>query len=110
MIVQDTNMSMIRGDTLAFAVEIAGLEQNLEVAKFSCKKNYSSRDYAFQKTLNDGITKICDDKYRVRVAPEDTADLAIGDYVYDLEIRVNGDVYTIMKGRLRLIEDVTRGE
>lgn len=106
--IADTNLTMIRGDTLAFAVEIEGLNQDLETAYFSCKADPSDASYKFQKTLQNGISKVETGKYRVRVAPADTKNIEVGTYRYDLEIGVNGDIFTILKGKLKIVEDITR--
>lgn len=103
----DKNISMVRGDTLAFGIEIEGLEQDLDSAHFSCKESYSATSYIFHKTLEDGISKVSDGQYRVRVAPEDTQGIDAGNYYYDLQIGVNSDVFTIMKGSLTIEPDVT---
>lgn len=104
----DKNITMVRGDTLAFGMEFEGLDQNLTSAYFSCKSSYSASSYVFRKYLGNGITKVSTGKYRVRVAPEDTANVAAGHYYYDLQIAVNSDVFTIMKGTLTIEADVTR--
>ncbi len=105
----ETNMTMTRGDTLAFAVEIEGLEgQELDTVKFSCKADPDDEEYVFQKTLEDGISKVSAGKYRVRVAPEDTKDAELGKYFYDLQIGINSDIYTIMKGKLELTWEATK--
>lgn len=104
---KNTNLTMTRGDTLAFAVEIGGLNQDLSTAYFSCKKELSDESYAFQKTLTNGISKVETGKYRVRVAPTDTKNLELGEYYYDLQIGVNSDIFTILQGRLTITYEVT---
>lgn len=106
--ITETNLTMIRGDTLAFAVEIGGLDQDLETAYMSCKADPTDENYLFQKSLNAGISKVETGKYRVRVAPADTKDLESGTYRYDLQIGVNGDIFTILRGKLKIVEDITR--
>lgn len=106
-IIANTNLAMIRGDTFAFGVEIEGLDQDLDAAYFSCKKNVRDADYTFQKTLGDGITKVKTGTYRVRIAPADTKTIEPGAYKYDLQIGVNGDVHTVLKGELNITEDIT---
>lgn len=101
--------NMVRGDTLSFGFEIQGTEQ-LDTAYFSCKTDAYDSEYVFQKSLNDGITAAGNGKYRVRVAPGDTADIEAGTYYYDLEIGENGDIYTILKGKLKIDQDITRGQ
>lgn len=101
------NLSMIRGDTLAFTFEIEGLEDDLNSCYFSCKKTISDDEYTFQKSLEDGITKVEQGKYKVRIAPEDTHDLEIGNYIYDLQIGISADIYTIMLGPLTIEKEIT---
>ena len=105
---QKTNLSMVRGDTLAFAIEIAGLDQDLDSAFFSCKLDARDNDYVFQKSLGEGISKVETGKYRVRVAPEDTENIEVGTYEYDLQIGANGDIFTVLKGKLKVVMDITR--
>ena len=103
----DTNISMIRGDTLSFGLEIDGLNQNLSSAYFSVKSSYSG-EILFQKSLNNGITKQETGKYVIRVAPQDTFSLDAGEYYYDFQVSVNGDVFTLLRGVLNIEFDVTR--
>lgn len=98
------NFEVIKGDTLSFGVEIAFDDTpptDLNSANFSVKRNHDD-GYLFSKFLNAGIQKYkqVDNKlyYRVRVDPRDTENLEAGFYYYDLEIRANGDVFTILNG------------
>ena len=101
------NISMVRGDTLSFAFEVEGID-SLDTAYFSCKVNSDDQNYVFQKSLSSGISLVDEGKYRVRVAPSDTENIEVGYYYYDLEIGVNGDVFTILRGRLKIDQDITR--
>lgn len=101
------NLSMVRGDTLAFGFEVQGVDQ-LDTAFFSCKINADDDQYVFQKSLNDGISMVRTGQFRVRVSPADTEDVEVGSYYYDLEIGANGDIYTILKGRLKIEQDITK--
>lgn len=107
---KDTKLSMVRGDTLAFGVVIDGLDQDLDTAYFSCKKNIDDTEYVFQKSLSDGISKVETGKYRVRVAPADTSEAELGDYYYDLQIGVNSDIYTVLRGKLIIEYEITEAE
>lgn len=109
-VVKNTNLEMIRGDTLAFAVEIEDLDQDLDSVFFSCKKSANDTVYVFQKSLEDGITKIETGRYRVRVAPQDTYNLKPQTYRYDLQLGLNGDIATVLKGTLKIVEDITRNQ
>lgn len=108
----NNNMKMVRGDTLSFAIQYSFDEetiQDLDTCYFSCKKNADDEEYIFQKSLDNGISKVADGQYRIRIAPEDTEDVEIGNYLYDLEIGLNGDKFTLLKGILKIDADVTRG-
>lgn len=106
---KNMNLCMVRGDTLAFSFEVEGID-SLDTAYFSCKANVDDDEYVFQKSLSDGISVVTTGKYRVRIAPDDTAFVEVGSYYYDLEIGANSDIYTILKGVLKIEQDVTRGE
>lgn len=99
------NISIIRGDTYSFNFII---EELLDNAYFSCKKT----TYLFQKSLGDGISLVEETEegkvYVVRVAPEDTHDIAKGNYYYDLQLEKNGDVFTPLIGRFKITDDITR--
>lgn len=108
----NTNLFMVRGDTLKFSVEIEGLTDDLTGAYFSCKKNKDDTNYIFQKSLSDGIEKASETEtsktYQVTVAPEDTQNVDEGNYFYDLQIEVDGDVFTPLLAILKIEKDVTR--
>ena len=111
-VTSDQTFEMTRGDTFAFGIEMEGNTQELESAYFSVKKDIDSDVYVFQKSLYDGISlvEIGEDSifYRVRIAPNDTKNLDAGKYYYDLELGLNGDVFTPIKGILTIDKDVTR--
>lgn len=100
------NIKMVAGDTVSFGFEIKGVT-TLDTAFFSCKRNYQDEYYAFQKQLGNGITAGEDGKYIVRIAPEDTESLSVGMYCYDLEVGVNNDVYTILRGDFEIVSEIT---
>lgn len=106
----------VRGDTFSTCFIIENINQDLTSANFTCKDTLNDEaDVLFSKSLDNGISLIEyieeDDirKYAVRVAPEDTEDLQSGTYYYDLEIGINGDVFTIMKGKFIIEQDCAKG-
>ena len=106
-------ITMDKGNTLSFGMELYdengnAFDTDLDYAYFTCKQNYTDNVNVFQKSLDDGITKIDDGKYTVRVAPDDTKDVEAGRYFYDLKIGVNSDVFTVLKGVLEIDQDVTK--
>lgn len=105
---KDNYISMVRGDTLAFGIKIDGLDQDLDKAYFTVKKNLTDDAVSARVQLYDGIEKVETGKYIVRLAPAQTRNLEAGKYYYDMQIKANGDVFTILKGVLELEHDVTR--
>lgn len=101
------NLNLIRGDTLAFTIEIEGLKESLNSCYFSCKKNIDDNEYVFQKSLNNGIEEIETGKYKVRIAPSDTHDIQTGKYLYDLQIGIGQDIFTVMTGPLSIEKEIT---
>ena len=109
---EDKYIRMVRGDTLSFGLQVydetgTPFGQDLERAYFTCKSNRSDKRYLFRKSLSDGVSKVGQGAYVVRVAPSDTANANSGKYFYDLEIGCNGDVFTIMRGVIEIMQDVT---
>lgn len=103
------DITMIRGDTLAFNVEVKDQDGNVVIiddANMTCKKRLSSDENIFHKSLGSGIIQ-ADGLIFVRVAPEDTKEVDAGRYFYDFNIHVGNDVYTLMIGVLSIEQDVT---
>ena len=105
-----------KGDTFSCALVVEDLGQDLDAVSFTCRENLNDNsEVLFSSTLGDGVSLVEYDeendirKYAIRVAPEKTKDLQSGTYYYDEEIRVNGDVFTIMKGKFVLEQDSSRG-
>lgn len=109
------NIRHVKGDTFSCALVVEDLGQDLDEVSFTCRDGANDdSEILFQSTLGDGISLVDYDaekdirKYAIRVAPEKTKDLQSGTYYYDEEIRVNDDVFTIMKGRFVLEQDSSR--
>ena len=111
MFKNNLNLEMTKGDTLSFGVKIKNLAQELDSAFFTVKNNFDDNTFLFQKSLENGVVidhiDGSDYYYKVRIAPEDTANLEPKKYYYDLEININGDTFTILKGILDVSFDVS---
>lgn len=102
------NITMTRGDTYAFDTGMAtDIAESIDAIYLSVKRRPTDRSYVFQKSFGDGIEKHDESTYRIRIAPEDTERLSPGKYVYDLEFTIGDDVYTVLSGTLKLVQDVT---
>ena len=103
------NLTMVRGDTFQFKLKLQDVTATIGNIVFSCKKRAVDTNYVFRKTLGDGVTPdgTDPDSYIIRVAPVDTLNVSAGKYVYDLEVTMGQDVYTLLMGNLSIIQDVT---
>jgi hypothetical protein len=109
---EDKYIRMVRGDTLSFGLQVYDdsgepFDQDLERAYFTCKSNSSDNRFLFKKSLSGGVSKVGKGAYVVRVAPSDTASAKPGKYFYDFEIGCNGDVFTVMRGVIEIMQDIT---
>ena len=110
------NIRHVKGDTFSCGLTIEKLDQTLDTIYFTCRENLNDNSEAlFVKSLNNGITQVEYNeekdirKYAIRIAPEDTKNLQSGTYFYDLEVGVNDDIFTIMKGKFIIVQDSSRG-
>ena len=102
------DLEMVRGDTFAFGVRVTNLDgAQVTGIWFTIRKVASEDPIVVQKSIGDGVTPVGDGYYRVRVAPEDTAEIEAGRYNYDLQIDIGEDVYTPIAGKIRIAQDVT---
>ena len=106
---ENKNITMVRGDTLSFNVEVTDANGDLievDSAYFTCKKISTDDLNVFKKALGAGITQ---DEVGliVRVAPEDTRNVSAGQYFYDMQIGIGEDIFTILKGVLEIEQDVS---
>ena len=111
----DCSMTMVRGDSISFGVELleklddgsfAPMTQDIDAAFFTCQKNFSS-GAIFQKTIGNGIFKVNENTYVVQVSPSDTQGVTVGEYVYDFVIQLNGSRFTFLRGMLDIQSNVT---
>lgn len=106
------NIDMVKGDTLAFNFQIQGLNGDEATFKFTVKE-HPDEEILFAANLEDGISLVDYDAlkdiatYSVHISPENTKGLALGRYYYDLEMQVNTDVLTLMRGRLTLLYEIS---
>lgn len=102
-----------RGDTLPI---VFTLDQALDLADegtkitFSVKVKETDNNYVFQVDKT-AVTALENDEpysYLMKIPAENTVDLALGRYYYDLELQANSEVYTLVKGFMDLTFDITR--
>lgn len=99
MIFEGTNISMIRGDSESFAVNAIdgdGVQLPFEFGDtiyFTVKDNVSTEEKRIQKV----ITTFVDGEASIEILPEDTKNLYVREYVYDIQWnKADGTVRTII--------------
>lgn len=113
-VAQKVDLSMMRGDTLSFDIVLNDIDQSSIVSLyFTVRKKATDETIILQKSLGNGIDAVEGDdiRYRVRIAPEDTEAISISHgeirFEYDVEIGIENDIYTPIKGQLTIVKDVT---
>ena len=109
------DIDMVRGDTLAFDFQLAGLGSSaayeaLEVT-LAVAEHYD--DVAIIECTNgDGVeleeydTTSDTATFSVCIAPTKTKTMDLARYYYDLQIKDDANVITLMRGRFTLLYDV----
>lgn len=107
------NIEMPRGDikNVSFAVNNPdGSESSIlfDDIFFTVKKYHTDKNPIFQKRLSDGsIFKRTDGKYGFRIESDDTDNLHIGTYEFDIEVVRNPDIKQTTTGNLVLTKEIT---
>lgn len=109
------NIDMVRGDNLAFNFQLSGLgSRNAYVAltvTLAVAEHYDDISI-FEITNGNGIELESYDAnsdtatFSVFVAPNKTKTLDLARYYYDLQVKDDSNVVTLMRGRLTLVYDV----
>lgn len=105
----------IKGDTYSCAMVIEDFDQPMDSVYFTCRDGQNDdSEILFEAGLDDGISIVEYDehkqirKYAIRIAPSKTKDLQVGTYYYDLQVGINDDIFTIMRGKFIIEQEETR--
>ena len=105
------DITMTRGDTYNIVFDVSKLTtSDLTCAYMTCKEKDAPEGTAkFCKKLSDsGIAKISSGKYKISLARADTINLDVdGQYMYDVEVKYDNEIKTIMCGCFKLLQDYT---
>lgn len=109
------DIAIVQGDTCSFGFELQGLKgERPSSIILTCKNTIEDDTPLFMVSDNDTIDERAYNEsndtltYTVRIPPYLTQDIALGRYFYDLQVVVNNDVITLMRGRLSLEYQVTK--
>lgn len=100
-----------RGDTCPLSFTIHDSEENelsnFDEIYFTLKKSYTQNDYLLQKRLSRKEITYSENQYNLILFHEDTANLAYGNYVYDIQVKSGIYYKTICKGTITLSNEST---
>ena len=107
-------MEITRGDYKPFRFERKNKNKEVIMEKpqkmyLTIKNNSYEKKALIQKTLDSGI-EFEDGVYRVIFLPEDTENMAFGEYVYDIEVINDDKPKTIKIDKFIVTEEVTHKE
>lgn len=95
-------MKIIRGTSVSLMVQIRDEEgmlyelQEGDKLIFGVKQNPNNKSYSLKKTADS--TAKTDDGYIINLAPEDTANLPFGKYVFDVGLQTaEGNFYMVVE-------------
>lgn len=106
-------IAMARGDLLKKSFTIRGpnkeaYTETMDDIFFTVKKTAEEREFKFQKRLSDGgIESLGDGRYQFTIDPENTDGLPYGDYVFDIELFIDGALKKTFLGKFILLKEVT---
>lgn len=107
------NIEMVRGDTLAFNFQLMGLGSRAAYEALTCTfavAEYYDGEKIVECTNADGIE--LEDytgdtaTFSVCIAPNKTKELNPARYYYDLQIKDDDNVITLMRGNFTLVFDI----
>lgn len=103
------DIEMVKGDTMSFNFQVAGLGGIENTVKFTCKANPSDEQPLFMyNAVVENYQETTDTTtYTVRIPPNATSQLDTARYYYDLQLSTASDVLTLMRGRLTLLYEVS---
>lgn len=107
------NIEMPRGDLRPVRFTIRnpdGSAANIPFDEiyFTVKSNHTDKNYLIQKRLSDGgIARLDDGSYQFIILPEDTDNLRMTAYVFDIELVYRNAIKQTTVGKLTLTSEVT---
>ena len=99
------NFIVKKGDQLSFTITFTS-SVNISAVEWGIKKEYTDEVYTILKSLNNGITKLSDNKYAFTLTSADTDKLGYYNYPYDIRVNVGGVIKTPLSGKIYVKETV----
>ena len=110
-VIRKKDLEVIRGDTHFYKfqrVTKAGdpITEIADAVYFTVKDTTLPKNYKFQKTIDD-MDFDEEGYYHLRLEPQDTNGLKLGEYLYDVEVIHDDITKTIARGKFIVTYDVT---
>ena len=94
-------LSIVRGTTMSIIIaidQVNGEEYTMandDTLRFCVKRNASDSDYVINKEITNASSK--DGGYELVLSPEDTENLDVGRYYYDVGLQIGGEYFMIIE-------------
>lgn len=108
MKVENTNLSMIKGDTEYISVFCDNyFFQEGDILEFTVRQTPEH----FKKLIYKKVSNFIGNRAEIKIEPEDTKNLAPSTYKYDIQLTLsNGDIKTIVPcSKFTILQEVTYG-
>ena len=99
------NFIVKKGDQLGFTITFTS-SLPITSIEWGVKKEYTDEVYIILKSLNNGISKVTDNKYSFTLTSADTDKLGYYNYPYDIRVIAGGVIKTVLSGKLFIKETV----
>lgn len=110
--ITDKNIFMTKGDTVKLSLTIYDKKGEKYIPSFYDVCLLTIKKYTSQSTPSAQIKGTVDgENVSFKIMPEDTSNLACGEYVYDIQVKFdyNGDVNTVIPlSKFVLMQEVTK--
>ena len=100
------NFIIKKGDEFSFLVTFKNLTKEPSMILFGLKHIINQTDYDYLLSVGNGIEKVGNYQYSVRLSGDDTDKLLLDNYCYDLRFKIDESVKTPLGGKLILNETV----
>ena len=101
------NFTVVRGDTRQFRLNFIDSETEPDELYFTLKDKSSDTTAILQKSLDDGIVKVEDEiSYDFTITHNDTKDLKLNNYIYQILALYGSDYETLVEGKLVITPEV----
>lgn len=109
---EEFDIETTRGDTLPIEFELLTqdglpLESDDYEIYFTLKKNFKTREYLMQKKKSTEEIVVENGRVLIVLEHNDTAEMKYGTYVYDVQFKSGDYVKTLLKGKIKLLDEST---